>query len=236
MLILFDIDMTLLTSDHIGIGCLHDAGRDLFTPGFTIEGITFGGCLDPVIIAQMLELNTIEPSADNIAALRAGYHDRLTRHAAQRPIARALPGAPELVDATRAHPQTLAIGVLTGNFPETGTIKLTSAGFDPAHFTINAWGDDSPHARPHRSHLPPVAMELFTSTKGHAIDPERVIVIGDTIHDVTCALDSGCRSLAVATGHSSRQQLEDAGAHLVIDDLTDTDAIMGWMTTAPARR
>ncbi len=235
MLILFDIDMTLLETDHIGIDLLEAAGRELFTPDFSARGVVFGGRLDPVIIAAMLGRNGIQTTPDRIAAMRAHYHRGLREHAAQRAIARALPGALDLVQASRAHRDTVAIGVLTGNFPETGAIKLASAGFDPSHFTINAWGDQSPHAQPQRSHLPPIAIDAFV--KAHrAIEPDQVIIIGDTVHDVSCALDSGCRSLAVATGHDTRQALAQAGAHLVADDLTNTDDLVDWMMSKPTRR
>lgn len=236
MLILFDIDMTLLETDHIGITLLENAGRELFDPAFTAEGINFGGCLDPVIIAQMLVNNKQDPTPENVLSLRAHYHAGLERTAKERPIARALVGAHELVNATREHNDIDAIGVLTGNYPETGAIKLRSAGFDPDHFVINAWGDASPHAEPLRSHLPPVAIENYQSAKSRAIDPEQVVIIGDTVHDVTCALDNDCRALAVATGHATRQELEDAGAHLVVDDLTRTQELLDWIMTTPARR
>ncbi len=236
MLILFDIDMTLLETDHIGITLLENAGRNLFHPGFTAKGISFGGCLDPVIIAQMLINNQVESTPDNITALRRHYHAGLDRTAQERPIARALAGAHELVDATRNHAGIDAIGVLTGNYPETGAIKLRSAGFHPDHFVINAWGDASPHPEPLRSHLPPIAIENYRNAKSRDIDPEQVIIIGDTVHDVTCALDNDCRALAVSTGHATRQELEDAGAHLVVDDLSRTQELLDWIMTTPAHR
>ncbi len=233
MLILFDIDMTLLETDHIGIDLLEAAGRDLFKTDFTAEGIVFGGGLDPNIISDMLTNNGQQVTPENITALRTHYHRGLSEIASRQSIARALPGAHDLVNASRTHPAMLAIGVLTGNFPETGAIKLSSAGFNPEDFTINAWGDASPHPKPHRSHLPPVAIEAFKSMKNQHIDPEQVIVIGDTIHDVTCALDNNCRALAVATGHATRHELEQAGAHLVVDDLTKTQELLEWIMTAP---
>ena len=229
MLILYDIDMTLLETDHIGITLLENAGRELFHENFTAEGINFGGCLDPVIIAQMLINNKVDSTPDNITALRKHYHSGLQHTADQRPVARALAGAHELVNATRAHDAIDAIGVLTGNYPETGSIKLSSAGFDPTHFEINAWGDASPHAQPLRSDLPPVAIQNYHTARARPIEPDRVIIVGDTVHDVTCALDNNCRVLAVATGHATRDELESAGAHLVVNDLADTDALLDWM-------
>jgi len=231
MLILFDIDMTLLETNHIGIDCLRHAGQSLFLSDFTIEGITFGGALDPVIIADMLVLNNIEPTADHIRSMRSGYHQHLEALSKSRSVAQPLPGAHELVFATASHPSRPAMGLLTGNYEETGTIKIRAAGFDPGLFTINAWGDSSPHASPVRAHLPPVAISNYRDMKSVDIDPQSVIIIGDTEHDVSCAKDNGCRALAVATGHASFDELESAGADWTIEDLTDTEGILEWIMT-----
>ena len=232
MLILFDIDMTLLETNHIGIDCLRDAGRALFTPKFTIEDISFGGSLDPVIIAEMLVKNGIEPTFENIQSMRSGYHKHLVSLSEQTTVARALPGAHDLVFASATHHSKPTIGLLTGNYEETGRIKIQAAGFDPTMFTVNAWGDSSVHEKPLRSHLPPVAIENYRKAKAVSIDPQSVIIIGDTIHDVSCAKDNGCRALAVATGHASFAELEAAGADRTINDLTDTEGIMEWIMSA----
>ena len=232
MLILFDIDMTLLSSNHIGVTCLRDAGGLLFTPDFTIEGIAFGGGIDPNILRDMLTLNKVEPTQANVDALRSSYHQMLTEIANSRAVAEALPGAHDLVNATATHHSQPTMGLLTGNYQETGTIKVVSAGFDPSLFTINAWGDCSPHQEPKRSHLPPVAIERYQAVKNTKLNPQSVIVIGDTIHDVSCAKENGCRSLAVATGHDDFDTLVKAGADLVVDDLTQTGELIEWMMNA----
>ncbi len=231
MLILFDIDMTLLESKHIGMTCLRNSGRALFDPSFSTEGIRFGGGIDPIIISEMLTQNNIEPTPAHIQSMRSSYHRMLDTIAQTQPVSTPLPGAHDLVNAVLEHPSKPAVGLLTGNFQETGTIKIKSAGFNPSHFTINAWGDSSPHPNPVRAHLPPVAMEKYQAVKGKAIDPQSVVVLGDTEHDVSCALDSGCTSLAVATGHSTKVELTKAGAHHVLDDLTNTEGIIQWLNS-----
>ena len=54
----------------------------------------------------------------------------------------------------------------------------------------------------------------------------RVVVIGDTPHDITCAAVAGARSVAVATGGHSRDELARAGADIALDDLSDTKAVL----------
>jgi phosphoglycolate phosphatase-like HAD superfamily hydrolase len=231
MLILYDIDMTLLKTDHIGIELLRRAGESTFAPGFDVSGVEFGGCLDQDIIRRMIINNKLDPTPDAILAMRRAYHRGLDAHNANPGWSTPLPGAHELVRATIAMDPAPTIGLLTGNFPETGRIKLEAAGFDPEHFTICVWGDDSPHDPPARAHLPPIALERARASGLEIDDPRDVLIIGDTIHDVSCALDNGMSVLAVATGHHTRDQLEGAGAHHVVDDLTDTQEIIAWITS-----
>jgi len=227
MLVLFDIDMTLLTTDGAGMKALGDAGRDRFGPGFDEKRTDYGGRLDPLIIHDLLVNNGIEPAAEHVAALRAGYRAHLQRRLASRP-AKALAGAAELVDAL-AEEVGVTQGVLTGNFEETGRLKLGSAGIDRSEFVLNVWGDESPHASPARAHLPAVAIARYAEAKRAALAADRVLIIGDTVHDVSCALANGCRVLAVATGHATAGELEAAGAHRVEADLRETGRIVRWI-------
>ena len=56
-----------------------------------------------------------------------------------------------------------------------------------------------------------------------------VLIIGDTPHDVDCAAANGCRSLGVATGWFTVDDLESAGADRVVDDLSDTAGLLEWI-------
>ena len=62
---------------------------------------------------------------------------------------------------------------------------------------------------------------------GEAI--ERVIVIGDTPHDIECARVAGARSIAVATGGFTVEQLREFGADEVLPDLSDTEAVLALL-------
>lgn len=230
VLILFDIDRTLLDTDGVGIGCLRDAGRALFGDSFTADGVPFGGRLDPLIIRDMLGASGVEHTPEHALAMRRGYAERLGR-ALERPgAARALGGTAELIAALTALPEPPTLGLLTGNFEETGRLKLAAAGFDADAFAVRVWGDDSPHDPPAREHLPPVGIDRHAALKGARLASEQVIIIGDTVHDVSCALANGCRVLGVATGHHDADALARAGAHRVVEDLTDTHGILAWIT------
>jgi phosphoglycolate phosphatase len=52
------------------------------------------------------------------------------------------------------------------------------------------------------------------------------VIIGDTPADVRCGAALGVRAIGVATGHYDRAALEAAGADVVFEDFTDTDAVL----------
>jgi phosphoglycolate phosphatase-like HAD superfamily hydrolase len=227
MLILFDIDMTLITTEGAGMAALGEAGRELFGNDFDETRTDYGGRLDPVIIADLLRNNDLDPTPDHRAAMRVGYRKHLATQLSQR-RPRALPGAQALVGALRGHTDT-TLGLLTGNFEETGRLKLRACGVDCDPFVLNVWGDESPHEQPAREHLPAVALMRMRALRPAGFDAADAVIIGDTIHDVSCALANGCRVLGVATGHATADELSRAGAHRVVPDLSDTEDIIQWL-------
>ena len=224
-LLLFDIDATLISTSGVGIRAMEAAGRELFGPAFTSTGVEYAGRLDPLIVRDLLIANGLPDSAANAAKLREGYRRHLTEKLPQTPTARSLPGVPQLLDLLQ---QRATLGLLTGNYADTGSIKLRACGIDPSRFPIAAWGDESPHDPPDRTHLPPVALARFRARFGRDVDPARCAIIGDTPHDVRCAKVNGLRALAVATGMFSIDGRQ-AGADLVLPDLSDAAAAADWL-------
>jgi phosphoglycolate phosphatase-like HAD superfamily hydrolase len=227
VLILFDIDMTLLTSGGSGMKSIVEAGQELFGGGFNAEGVSFAGSLDPVIFSQILRNNGQPDSPDQHKALRRTYGRRLAERLSVPGVARALPGVLPLLDEVeRSHAM---LGLLTGNFEETGSMKLRAAGIEPGRFAVRVWGDESPHVPPKRHHLVRVGIDRGQTVRGMEIGGESVVVIGDTPNDVQCAVEHGCRCLGVATGRSSVRELLDAGATSAVEDLSDTRGVLRWL-------
>jgi phosphoglycolate phosphatase-like HAD superfamily hydrolase len=226
MLILFDIDATLITTSRAGMAAMEDAGRELFGPAFTTERTEFAGRLDPLILADLLRDNGVEVTAQSLAAMRDGYRRHLPGKLKERRCA-ACPGVPELL-ATLAGREGLVLGLLTGNYADTGEIKLRACGVDPGRFVIRVWGDESPHPEPSRDHLPAIGLARYRERFG-PIEPRRVTIIGDTPHDVACARAHGCRSLGVGTGMHAPEVLLRAGADRAVKDLSATADVLGWL-------
>jgi phosphoglycolate phosphatase-like HAD superfamily hydrolase len=225
MLVLFDIDGTLLLTDGAGRRAIEIAGRRIVTPDFSLDGVEIAGRLDSLIWADAAAKHGVEDPRAMEAEFRLCYAQCLAELFVREPDARALPGVVELLERLRSATGITA-GLLTGNYPETGRIKLKACGLDPEWFPVAAWGCDGPSRRD----LPRVAMGRYIEHVQRQIEPEEVVVIGDTPHDIDCAKVNGCRSIAVATGPSyEREELMRHEPDLLVDDLTDTEAVLEWM-------
>jgi phosphoglycolate phosphatase len=225
MLILFDIDGTILLTRGAGILAMQDAGQALFSPEFTIEGVDFAGRLDPLIFASLCERNGVEPTEANHDQFRAKYHHFLEHRLTTSATAEILPGVKEIVERLHAM-EDVTLGLVTGNYPHTGRLKLRAAGLDPEMFVIQAWADMGEHRRD----LPAAALKMYEQMMGRAIDPSNAVIIGDTPHDVDCAKFNGCRVLAVGT--NPKQPLEELlehGADRAVQDMSDVDDVIDWL-------
>ncbi len=229
MLILFDVDATLITTSRTGIQAMGLAGREAYGDGFDEHRVEYAGRLDPLIIADLLVAHDQQVTVEAIEAFRAGYRKHLSELVVRPGMAQPCPGVPQLLDALEAD-GSFTLGLLTGNYPDTGVIKLRAAGIDPDRFAVAVWGSDSPHDPPAREHLPEVGITRFMERFKREIRGEQILIIGDTPHDVSCARAHGCRVLAVGTGRHGREDLSHADAFL--PDLSETEEVVRWIRSA----
>ncbi len=224
MLVLFDIDGTILVSGGVGVKAFLSSCTEVFQMEAADDRKRFSGGMDPLIFRDLCALHGIEDWRRHHDGFRERYTQRLREHLAPPGIVKILPGVRELVDAIDSDPRS-SLGLVTGNYPETGRFKLEQTGIDPDRFEVAAWGVDGDHRRD----LPRVAMERFAARRGSPIDPSKVVVIGDTPHDVDCAKHNGCRALGVGTGLFTPAELRECGADLAVENLADTKAILDWL-------
>lgn len=228
MLILFDIDGTMLATQRAGVAAMTSTFQELSGKPITFDGIEIAGRLDTLIWRDIVRKHNLDEAAVSHDIFRRTYAGHLERRLRENPTALALPGVKQLVETLRRRTD-LTLGLLTGNYAETGKMKIAAAGIDVGAFALGAWGDEGGHRRD----LPVVAMRRFAELRGQAVDPAHVVVIGDTPHDVDCARHNGCRSIGVATGQFTVEQLEEAGADLAVPTLEGTDELVNWMVALP---
>lgn len=224
MLVLFDIDGTLLLTGGAGTRSMQEAARELFGPRFAFDGVEVAGRIDSAIWSDVARANGIVDPEARHASFRDAYVRHLARRLATEPTVEALPGVRQLLDALREF-ELLTLGLLTGNYPESGRLKIEAAGLDMSWFPVAAWGCDAATRR----ELAPLAMSRHEALTGRTLEAGQVVVVGDTPHDVDCARANGCRSLAVATGWHEAGDLAACGADLVVDDLSRTDSLVKWI-------
>ncbi|MEM1108417.1 MAG: HAD family hydrolase [Planctomycetota bacterium] len=222
-LLLFDIDGTLVDTGGAGLKVLHETAAELFGGELSFEGIDTAGRLDPSLFAEAARNSGFDFGPDDEARLRDAYIANLAEALTQpEGRLRALPGTLALMQQlgkliAERNGDAPVLGCLTGNYGGAARVKLEATGFDPSQFTITAFGDEAPT----RPGLTALAIQRYETQYGHPVDPQRVIVIGDTPHDVDCAKAHGCVAFAVATGRFGLQELIAAGADIAVADLCD---------------
>lgn len=218
-LILWDIDGTLIRTDRAGIAALVRAFAQLHGGSPPLEAIEVAGRTDRWIINSMLTLHGIEPTPENVHSVLEGYLQLLHGEISTRP-GMVLPGVIELLEALHGRTD-VAQGLLTGNVERGAKIKLEH--FKVWHyFAFGAFGDDSPL----RNDLGPHA--LRRAREKHAVEftPDRTFVIGDTPHDIECGKVIGARTIGVATGRYSAEELRAHTPTAVFVDFSDPAALL----------
>jgi phosphoglycolate phosphatase-like HAD superfamily hydrolase len=229
MLLLFDIDGTMISTGGLGMRAMVAAGREMFGAGWTGEGVSFAGRLDPLIVADLVAQSGVRATEEALTEFRSAYARELESLLTQQP-GRVLEGVTELLDRLeRWDEPSPTLGVLTGNYATTGRMKLSRCGIDPDRFALAVWGDESVKRPPRRADLVEIAMERWGARRGRATKGEEVVVIGDTPGDVECGKAHGCRVLAVATGKYTRVELEEHGPDMAVETLGDTERLASWL-------
>jgi phosphoglycolate phosphatase-like HAD superfamily hydrolase len=224
-LVLFDIDGTLVLTGQAGLRAMNRACADVVGNDEALKGVAFAGRTDWIILDDAMRMNGRTLNSDLLSALRARYVEHLREEIelSGKGVKAVMPGIPELLTALRA--RDVPLGLVTGNFAEGARIKLEYFNLW-RYFPCGAFGDDASD----RNHLVPIAMDRARACGAADAAPGDVLVVGDTPHDIACARAVGARSIGVATGSFSIDQLKAAGADVVFEDLSDTAAFLELVT------
>jgi phosphoglycolate phosphatase len=225
---LWNIDLTLLDVGRPTRAAYADAFRDV-TGRPLVRLPQMAGRTDSEIFFEALAVNAAGPQPGDPAA-----EDLLRRFTSQLAVAfcarrglltqegRLMPGARDAVAEVGRLPGVVQT-VLTGAIRPNAIEKLRAFGIEGFFDAeIGGYGSEV---------YPKGAMLL--NARGRAAEKygadftERsTVYIADSSRDVEAAHMGGARSLGVASGRSSAGELRDAGADAVLDDLTDTAAVV----------
>ena len=223
-LVLFDIDSTLINTGGAGVEALKLASKKRFGIDQDLSGIEIAGRTDSGIVRQILAKHGVEPTDEELHRFFDSYLELLAQ---QLRICegRVLPGIVELLQRLEERPHT-TLGLLTGNLARGAQLKLEHYALWK-HFPFGAFADDHHD----RNELGMVACARALEHTGWQLAPSSVDVIGDTEHDVACGKAIGARTIAVATGSRTREELAKAEPDFLFEDFSQTDDViakLGW--------
>jgi phosphoglycolate phosphatase-like HAD superfamily hydrolase len=201
MIVLFwDIDGTLLSTGRAGIFAWNDSARELTGRDFDLTTVRTAGMTDYQIAVKTLEMLGVEGSPSNIERLLRRYEELLPS-ALPRRAGRVLDNVREILEHLQVQRADVRSYLLTGNTRAGARAKLTY--YNLFHFFPDgAFAEDTGA----RAGIASRALEL--ARQAGPIADETIFVIGDTPHDIECARAIDAKTIAVATGGYSVEELK----------------------------
>jgi phosphoglycolate phosphatase-like HAD superfamily hydrolase len=224
LLVLWDVDYTLVSADGLGTRLYEAVFREMF--GRELLAVApKAGRTDRAIAGDTLALAGVPRARVD------GFLAALARACADGAVpgrVRPMPGAAAAVAALAAVSGSgVRQSVLTGNIRPLAALKLRRAGFgEHLDLDAGAYGD----AHEVRAELVAVARDAASRVYGRDFAGPLTVLVGDTPLDVEAALATGARVVAVATGSYAAAELAAAGAGVVLPDLTDTARVVAAVT------
>lgn len=216
-LVLFDVDRTLIGRSQ----CHHDAFSYAFKKVYNVDTdiriINYGGMTDPAIAIEVLKkvglkeeliLSKLDECMDAIV----DYFQKNVK----RDTISILPGVKDLLRLLEKN--GILLGLITGNLEPIAWGKLKTIHLDH-YFKLGGFGSDSIN----RTELVKIAIKKAVNDFNlNGI----TFVIGDTPRDIKAGFEANAKTIGVATGTYSREELEKYGSDFVFDNLKDKKGIL----------
>ena len=214
-LILFDIDGTLIDCGGQARVAFATALDAIFGETGPIDSYDFSGKTDTRIVVDLMTLagRPRDEVLTILPRLRDEYLDTLDRSLVRERMC-VLPGVEPLLESLSAR-DDIVLALLTGNWERGARIKLSRHDLN-RYFGFGSFGDGVLD----RNDLPPIALERALHATQRRFHADETIIVGDSVLDVACARAHGIACLAVATGRTSRAELEAVKPTWLVDDLS----------------
>jgi len=223
-LVIFDVDGTLIDSQHAIIAAMERAfagsGRALPTRA---EVLGVVGLSLPEAVARLLPGLGADDVAEAVARYRSAYF-AMREEQGSASTAPMFPGARNAIEALHARPEVL-LGVATGAARRGLDHVFAAHDLDP-YFVTRQTADTHP-SKPH-----PAMIEAALAETGVA--PDHAAMVGDTTFDMDMACAAGVVPIGVSWGYHPAEALMAAGAKQVIDDFRALPAVLDdlWRESA----
>ncbi|MCK5796477.1 MAG: HAD hydrolase-like protein [Deltaproteobacteria bacterium] len=222
-ILLFDVDGTLINAGGAGRRSLERAFLEIVG---SAKGLAFdlSGRTDLSIIREGLRCGGVasddHASAEvQMKAIIAAYLTFLPDEVTTSANYEVFPGVHAVLEAASKLPN-IAIGLGTGNLRKGAFTKLDRAGLTH-FFTFGGFGSDHEE----RPGILGIGARRGAEILDHGERECRVVVIGDTAHDVSAALAIDAECVGVGTGNASPEELLACGATCAFATLEEEGAI-----------
>jgi len=214
-LMIWDIDGTLIQNAQLGKTAWNKTFFELYGIKDGFENISMAGKLDTAIIKEAYDVHHL--IGKNKDAFFDLYCSNLAEDVKNRNSLWAAPGILSLLKTLRTI--TCFYNSLgTGNIERGARIKLSRDNINE-YFAVGGFGDFE------RERWELIENAITNSSKHFGIEFSKsdIFVIGDTPKDIECGKKLGVKSIGVATGQFSVEQLRDCAADFVFQNLLDNE-------------
>ena len=218
-LVLFDIDKTLLVGSNFHYKALKDALSEVYGIKNPKAVKKMQGMTDLKIICETLSQENMD-----LKTIKAGLNECMElmylkfRDALQKNDLKVLEGVKPLLENLQR--LEIPMGLVTGNIEAIAWLKLEKVGLKK-YFKFGGFGDKIIK----RSGLVKNALDASANNLG-TINRKNIFLIGDTPRDIIGGKKFGVRTIGVATGDFSVEELILAGAEFVLEDLNNTKNVL----------
>lgn len=222
MLVVFDVDGTLLDSAHAIVAAMTEA--------YVSHGLTapsrqsIVGVVGLSVAEAVAELSREQPDHP-LEALGTAFKTSFNRGLAHAPEQSGLyDGAAEII-ATLARREDVLLGLATGNSRK-GVERFVTRFALEGVFAATQCADDAP-SKPHPAMLHQAAVEA-------GVGAADMVMIGDTSFDIEMARNAGARAIGVSWGYHAPDRLLAAGAERVLGSFAELMPALGLPDPAEA--
>lgn len=233
ILILWDIDRTLVYVGDIDRRVYRETFAEVVGRPAERLPARGTGVTMPLAIRSLLLNNDVPEHAvpDLLPRMVELLPKRLAAHADDlRSQGVLMPGAEAALQAVHEHENWVATAV-TGNLKPNALLKLAAFKLDAYLDTeIGGYASDDDH----RPALVGIAQKRAQAKRGTAFTRTNTVIIGDSLEDVRTGLEGGAAVIGVTSGKTSAQDLKEAGADVVLQNLEDTGQLLNAITSLAA--
>lgn len=219
-LVLFDIDKTLIDRSECHHQAFIHAFKKIYGVDTSVEVINYHGKTDPqimheVLLEEGLNENDIYPFKNDFLNAMSNYFIANVKYDKIKVIDGAMVLLKELEN------RKVLLGLLTGNIEAIAYSKLNHVELDH-YFKLGGFGSDSYY----RPNLVLKAIKRAENDFRFVRNKNNIFVVGDTPLDVAAGLKAGILTIGVASGEYSNEELQNSGAHFVLDDLRNKNEFL----------